>query len=80
MTPVYVPVMQIMVIAGAIFALLAIGASITYRLATFDGTNRHTEALLLGAQLYAAVAAVFVGAGVLIAGLPASGLIEGLTL
>lgn len=61
--PAYVPVLMTMLFGGGIFSLLTIGAALTYR---FAGD----EAVLDGAKLYAGVSAIFIGAAVIIAGLP----------
>lgn len=69
MSPVYVPVVQVLIVGSAIFALLTVGASMTYRLAwRADIEDRHVEALLDGAKIYAAVACVLIGSAMLVGG------------
>jgi len=70
MSPYYAPVVQALIVGAVIFALLAIGASMTYRLAwsqAADG-DRHLAAVLLGAKLYAATACALIGSAILTAG------------
>lgn len=59
MTPAFVPVLQVFVVGAVIFALMAIGAAMTYRLAWREG-DRHSAAMLLGAKVYVSVAALMV--------------------
>ena len=69
MTPIYVPVVQALVVGAAIFALLAIGASMTYRLAWHpEADDRHVEAVLLGAKIYASVGTILLGSAISVAG------------
>lgn len=63
--PAAYPIVCALVAGAALFALLAIGASMTYRVAAYPN-----GAVLAGAKLYAATAVMFIGATLLVIGLP----------